>query len=219
MHEIDNRRFGEALDSLFASIRQLQQSMREVARYREMYCQDAIFIHINKTAGTAINEALRLRGGHSTALEKRAELGESVWDRKYTFAFVRNPWDRIVSQYYWRKSIDHTSLASSPIDFNAWIVHVLRHHTREYYDFPKLFMPQLDWLSDTNGKILVNFVGRFEKLTEDFQSVCKHLNVMVELPRSRATCHPPYREVYNEESIDLVRSWFRKDIEYFDYVF
>lgn len=219
MDIIAKQRFCQALGSVVDTMNALNQQIAELSRYCELYCQDAIFIHINKTAGTSINHALGLRRGLFTAREKRAELGEPAWSSKFRFTFVRNPWERIVSQYYWRRSIDHTGLSSQRIDFNTWIVHVLRDHTPEFYDNPKLFMPQLDWISDKDGQLLVNYIGRYERLIDDFRSVCDHLNVKAELPRDKPTCHPPYRDVFNDESIDLVRDWFQKDIDYFGYTY
>lgn len=188
-------------------------------RWREIYLQDAVFIHINKTGGTSISRALGLRGGHWTALEKRAELGEAVWQRKYSFAFVRNPWDRVVSQYHWRRSINQTELKTHPIEFNTWLTCVYRDRTPKYYDDPKMFMPQLDWISDSDGRFLVNFVGRFENLEHDFQAVCQHLGANIKLAHLNQTEHAPYRDYFSAESIALIRAWFRKDIEYFGYTF
>lgn len=203
-----------------AALRHFARTVRTTAwRWREIYFQDVVFIHINKTGGTSINRALGLRGGHWTALEKRAELGEALWRRKYSFAFVRNPWDRVVSQYHWRRIVNQTRLKTHPIEFNAWLAHIFHDQTPEYYDDPKMFMPQLDWISDPDGRILVNFVGRFEHLERDFQTVCAHLGADIELSHLNQTEHAPYRDYFNAESIEIVRAWFRKDIEYFGYTF
>ena len=60
---------------------------------QERYFQEYIFIHINKTGGTSIEKALNLPLQHKTALAKRNYIGEKNWSRKFSFAFVRNPWE------------------------------------------------------------------------------------------------------------------------------
>ena len=81
----------------------VQNVIRKVKHRRtlflERHLQNYIFIHINKTGGTSIERALGGKFQHKTAREKIAELGEAVWQAKFTFAFVRNPWDKMVSQY------------------------------------------------------------------------------------------------------------------------
>ena len=193
--------------------------MRRYWYFWEAHCQNAVFVHINKTAGTSIKRALGLRPGHRTALEIRDELGEACWERKFTFAFVRNPWDRVVSQYHWRKRSDQTDLKTSPIPFRTWVSEVFRDRSPRYYDDPKMFMPQLDWISDPAGKVLVDFVGRFEKLPEDFRIVCDLVDVRVRLPHLNKADRRAYREYFDRQSARVVEDWYRKDVEHFHYSF
>ena len=79
---------------------------------------DVEFIHINKTGGSSIEKALGLPFSHQTASMRVARLGTEEWNRRYSFTFVRNPWDRLVSQYHYRKS---RGRLRRDIDFPAWI--------------------------------------------------------------------------------------------------
>lgn len=188
-------------------------------RLHERFLQDAVLIHINKTGGTSIAKALRLRDGHWTAREKQAELGERAWRQKFSFAFVRNPWDRLVSQYHWRTRNNRTGLGTNPLEFNDWVAAVFEEQDPRYHDETKMFIPQLDWITDDDGQVMVDFVGRFENLAPDFEFICRRLGVRATLPHLNRTEHAPYQSYYRPEIVDVVGNWFHKDIDFFGYTY
>ena len=63
----------------------------------------SIFVHINKTGGSSVEHAFGVYPDdqHNTAKEYIKELSSRKWSTHFTFSFVRNPWDRIVSWYLW----------------------------------------------------------------------------------------------------------------------
>ncbi|HIK31249.1 MAG TPA: sulfotransferase family 2 domain-containing protein [Oscillatoriales cyanobacterium M59_W2019_021] len=183
------------------------------------YANDCIFIHINKTGGSSVEVALGLKWEHKTAIEKIEEVGKKRWDRKFTFAFVRNPWDKVVSHYCYRVKTNQTNLGTNPIDFTDWVKLAYGDRNPEYYDKPKMFMPQSDWIVDNSGEILVDFVGRFESLEGDFKVVCDRLNRNVELPHKKKSERRSYQSYYDRESQEIIAEWFREDIDRFGYQF
>ncbi len=88
-----------------------------------------------------------------------------------------------------------------------------------YYNQPKMFMPQLNWITDNQENILVNCICRFENLEEDFSNVCRIIGKNVTLPHVKASPRGNYREYYDDTTIEIVAKWFTKDIERFDYHF
>jgi hypothetical protein len=183
------------------------------------YLSDVIFVHINKTAGSSIEAALGLPFQHRTAREIRSDIGERRWLRRFSFAFVRNPWDKVASQYQYRIRMNATDLASRPVDFDTWVRLTYGEKALPYYDKPKMFMPQLDWIGDEEGRILVNFVGRFENLTEDFHHVCRELGRDATLPHLKRSASGDYRRLYGSNAAEIVAHWFEKDIAAFGYRF
>jgi hypothetical protein len=192
---------------------------RAVYGVRARLLDDFAFVHINKTGGSSIERALRLPFQHRTALELRQELGPARWHRRFTFTFVRNPWDRVASHYFYRVQTDQTALGTNPLSYSEWVERAYGVHDPRYFDKPKMFMPQLDWICDEDGRQIVNFIGRFERLPEDFRIVCERIGRHAELPHEKASSNRDYRRAYTPAAADIVGRCFARDIAAFGYSF
>ncbi len=202
-----------------------------------------LFVHIDKAAGSSIQLALqpyaarstrsRLRrrlvwlgplnrcGGlyralefpeHASARVARRCLPPGLYAGLFKFAFVRNPWDRLVSRYaYLLRSTDHPRhrLVSAMKGFEDYLDWEIRRG--------KMF--QYKYVTDERGRWLVDFVGYFERLHEDFAAACARLKVEAQLPRANATAHRDYRTYYTPATRDLVAGHFQRDIELLGYAF
>lgn len=193
------------------------QSYLRSLRYRHF--SSFVFIHINKTGGTSVAHALRIPFEHRTALEKRAELGPKRWSRRFKFAFVRNPWDKVVSHYSYRTRTNQMQMGAQPVDFNDWVRLSYGEQRPTYYDKPRMFMPQLRWLCDAHGELLVDFVGRFEQIEHDFHAICQCLGRTASLPHLKPSPREDYRSYYAPDTLAIVAEWFADDIERFGYRF
>jgi hypothetical protein len=180
-----------------------------------------IFIHITKTAGTSIGNAIGLPVKHHlTAKEVIAKIGKNKWNEAYKFTFVRNPWDRIVSLYEYRRRKDKTKIASNNIPFTEWINLTLGPNTDPYYcNNVKSFQPQVDWLKDDEDTIAIDFIGKFESIREDFEQIRQAIGTRAELPHLNATKRSNYRDYYTDETRQIVANWYHEDIKTFDYTF
>ena len=79
---------------------------------------------------------------------------------------------------------------------------------------------QLDWLIDSNDRVQMDYICRFENLQEDFNKVCDDIGFpKTELPYYNKSNHLHYSTYYDEETKDIVARRFSKDIEYFGYQF
>jgi hypothetical protein len=207
------------------------------------YQRAFVFIHIEKAAGSSIQNALRpfalpksknhfrrrltalgslnRLGGlyravefpeHVTAIGVKQCLPEPLYDSLFKFAFVRNPWDRLVSRYAHlmrskdRRRYRQISRMEKFEDFLAW---ELRRDSAFQYMY----------VTDINGKLIVDFIGYYEQLAEDFSKVCTRLKVQAELPHTNVSEHRDYRSYYTPETRELVAKKFKRDIELFNYDF
>ncbi len=191
---------------------------RRYARLHTKYFASFFFVHINKTGGTSIERALGLPFQHRTALQIRADAGLERWERRFSFAFVRNPWDKVSSHYHFRVKTNQTALRENPVSFQEWVRLAYGAHDPRYYDQPMMFMPQTHWICDEKGRMLVDFVGRFERLEADFQEVCQRLDRKARLPHLKGTRHD-YRELYSDDTAEIVARAFAEDLERFGYRF
>jgi hypothetical protein len=227
-----------------------------------MICREhnCLFVHIPKTAGQSIEQffmnlfnldwehdreklLLQRNDDPQRGTEKLAHLSASEYvDSSYLsreefagffkFSFVRNPWDRILSEYRYRNYFQHLS-------FRDFVLNKLP--KPGWDDKYRHVMPQYDMLHDRQGNLLVDFVGRFETLQQDFDRVCTHLDIVESNLPHRNRSDKKSRglkrkirnilymngenhiqhgaEFYDQETRDAVASYYRKDIETFGYSF
>jgi len=191
----------------------------DTAKYiKHRYFDKYVFIHINKTGGSSIEKALWLPFEHKTVKDKIKELGQSEWRKRYSFAVVRNPWDKVVSHYHYRVQTNQTMMGDGHISFAEWVEAAYGDRDPRYYDQPLMFAPQSEWLDDGAGKVAVNKILRFENLTDEFNELAKYLKIKRRLPHiKKSNRSKNYKDYYNDRTYEIVRKRFARDIENFGY--
>ena len=194
-----------------------------------------IFVHIQKTAGTSVSaflehncEAVTDGRKHESAAEVRARIEAETWTRFFKFAFVRNPWDRLVSWFHHIQRHGYSNGNNPFFDYLLDVGDTFENfvlHGDKTIETPwgarNLFSNQLDALS-ADGELIVDFVGRFESLEADLEAILRRLRLpsVQTLQRLNAgEITPDYRDYYSERTRDLVSEKLRRDIEFFDYRF
>lgn len=196
-----------------------------------------IFIHVPRTGGSSIEKAIvgqnwwsiEKATKHLTALQAKQVYSE-CWDEYFKFAFVRNPWDRCISLlafgdiYY---GVQGRVLTEDMIEgYKARFGYpfTLEYDFR-FYDYEGLPKSNLldhavyaNMLSDE-----LDFVGKYERLEEDFSHICNVVGVrQVRLPRAAASPNRNqrgYRDYYDSALAEMVYEVYRRDIEEFCYEF
>lgn len=197
--------------------------------------RDILFVHVQKTGGSSILRALgqeaHPRHKHCFAAEFRMMCPAEQWNRTFKFAFVRNPWDRLVS--WWSMVNAYRDAFRKGVRLNRFFTYVLGSSTtfEEFLlnchadiadpDGRKCILRnQLDYLTDREGRLLVDYVGRFENLAHDFREVTRQLGLPdTALEHRNKTSHAPYTDYYSERTRSLIERAYHRDIAQFGYVF
>lgn len=146
----------------------------------------------------------------------RVEAGEQIFRSYFKFGFVRNPWDRVVSLYM-RPTCEQMR---ARIGFDTFVENI--EFSSATCQHPVPHRNQLDWFVDPDGEVMVNFIGRFERLNEDWEVISQRIGLAGQrLPHKNKKVGDKkhYTEWYTPKTIDLIRRKFSVDIEYFEYDF
>ncbi len=198
-----------------------------------------IFVHIPKCGGSSIEDILwpgersekELFGGFVSRYRNRYQtgglqhlyaryildsVGQGVFNHYFKFAFVRNPWSRCVSQYCYMKQRK---------DLRLYIGMGITASFREYLDCIVTkehvqWAPQYKFITDENGGIMVDFIGRLEQLKKDLCVVANKTGIdLGKIPHKKKTRHRPYYEYYDDETLRIVGDMYGRDIELLGYDF
>ena len=196
-----------------------------------------LFVHIQKTGGTSIAKILKkfipgvneYLGTHDHASRAKNALG-GEYDSYYRFAFVRNPWDRLVSWYMMIKQKAEVIpsdkqnrlfeyVLNNSSDFEDFVLNCT--HTIDDVDGRKSFLyNQYDYISDENGTLIVDFVGRYERYGSDLRAVLDRMGLRnVEIPHVNKSEHLHYSAYYTQRTRDIVAERYERDIREFAYSF
>ena len=196
-----------------------------------------LFVHVQKTAGTSLAEILKphalnpangrmnklasdlglVRDWRKFHFRKHANLRKAqsvipapVYDGLFKFAFVRNPWERLVSWYqYVQKTPSHED--SRPGETFA--------------EFAGRFLAKprrAQWwmIEDLNGVMGLDYVGRFENLNDDIAYLCQRIGIKAQtLPHRNKMADKDYRTFYDDRLALAVKNNWTREIDAFGYTF
>jgi chondroitin 4-sulfotransferase 11 len=174
--------------------------------------------------------------GHEDRIPGNVTLADHLKqspNRCFVVAFVRNPFDRLVSAFYYlnRGGIRIPLIGACRRDKRDAAKYIFQYQG-DFRSFvrgtmngsrPNVFeqihlRPQIEWMVDESGNLLVDFLGKFEHLEADISELAQVLCIpMGKMPLRRRTQHPPYRSLYDCVTSALVSDAYRQDFERFGY--
>ncbi len=198
-----------------------------------------VFIHISKNAGTSIIASAGdniIVAGHRTASSWVAEQGHAA----PLFAVIRNPYDRVVSEYFYRKrryeaGENNPHLGNLGRTFDEWVIATFRdgefrtqsfflqtgvpYNSRNMIDGSLIwFIPQARWLGGDGEGTLADDLLRHESLEDDWTRFSSKYGFNAVLERRNASPRDAdFDAYYTEQSRELVFRHYRVDFEVFGY--
>jgi hypothetical protein len=202
-----------------------------------------VFIAVPKTASASVRQILEpysdiISEGttppydwHGMAFDLKKHFQEQSWNWNsyFKFAFVRNPWERLLSEFLYRKKrikifegaddkpeyiLKSEEIIKEVTNFSGFVCSNYINRKAPIVD------PQSRFIFDESGDSLLDYVGRFENLQVGVDVVCDKIGIQPKsLELSNDTTHGRYEEHYNDKTRDIVKNIYAKDIEYFGYEF
>ena len=213
---------------------------------KELKC---VYVHIPKTGGTSIEKIFyeilhkekpsmtsrsdfeyflgwdgehKLWMQHAT-MQQINDLYEKDVSEYFKFAFVRNPYERAVSDWKFLRGRSNKKWRSKTflkyLNCDGYFKRMLSDKKNKSTRIDHTYS-QFDFLYSKDGKCLVDFIGKFENLQEDFNTICDKMGIARKtLPYSKKQKYKNYTEYYDDETREIVAEKYAKDIEYFGYEF
>ena len=190
-----------------------------------------VYLAISKTGTYSVHNFFGYNSGHPVPAEHH--MGVRTLLEKYPvskdyfkFAFVRNPWSKLVSTY-----MDFTLRRKN--QYSEFVIHdkPLLSEFENFEDFclrlkdsvwikDIFFIPQIDLVTTEEG-IPINFIGKFENMNNDFKVVCNKLNLGYRplTHANKGLYNKDYRTYYSNKAKLAIEELYRDDIEIFNYEF
>jgi hypothetical protein len=181
--------------------------------------------HINEKYVGGLKQKMRETNDHLGAEHARwRDLNVNYRQQFDAFAVVRNPWDRVVSRYFFAKKVIEVERKVDPSyadvsSFEAFLEERFKWGNEDYmwHRAVRGWYPALDHVVDDNGKVRCDIL-RTENLNEDLE---KYFG-FPRMSRARnvtALNKGSYQDLYNKQTIDIVADWYKPDIDYWGFDF
>ena len=148
-----------------------------------------------------------------SVLEQR--MPQKLYNKMIKFAVVRNPWDRLVSLYHFKKQGKGRQyrITQRLGNFSNWLRWMGNMPDNNPYKL------QVNMLKQRDGSLGVDQILRFESLEQQWDELSKTIGVTGKLPKINSSKHDQWQEYYSNDDADYVEKIWKEDIKTFEYDF
>ncbi|MEH7352346.1 sulfotransferase family 2 domain-containing protein [Neobacillus drentensis] len=143
---------------------------------------------------------------HASARKIKDLVGEEIWNTYYKFCFDRNPWDKLISSYYY--------FVKNPkkVSFDKFLKEGGYNRAHNFHKYT------------TNNEPVVNYLGKYENLESDLKFICEQIGLPWDgwLPKAKGNFRKNkkhYSTHYNDQQKENVQKYFKKEIDLLGYKF
>ena len=218
-----------------------------------------IFIHMSHTSGRSLTMDLVNHCGaddiitptgdyegqncngwtrHMPAREVKERIGDEIWDSYYTFCMDRNPWDKVTSNYWYKRGYKHKEARAAervhfaerairkcfgyPWGLNTWLRYRFVKNRLSFAHRPKLPRGSY-WFTDQQGNIIVDSIFRYECRMDHVRHLADRLQIQIgnmsQEGRLTRKTKRSYVEEYDNWSREAIRDFFDTDLKILKYEF
>ena len=185
---------------------------------------DPVFIHIPKTGGSYLRRTLEKSGvrfisaahkGASVLTTNHPRFGDINFHGRFSFACVRNPYERFLSACRFGRHI-----GNYPVDFERKSVDlILGLEGRRGSDRRPHFQTQKSMVVDSDGEIIVKYIGRYEQFNEFIQGLAEHGLDVTSLYEFKQHKSVDWESTLTEATKENIRELYEEDFTLFGYDF
>lgn len=183
---------------------------------------------------------------HTPPAIVKALVPDDFWKESFKFIFARNPYDWLVSQWFFNFGFRHkSSFLKNPDHWFRRQIHPFKstmgRNNRELCSVVKLTADDIDFIYrymatrgrkfpnktsafqssyvlDSNGQQIVDFIGRFESIADDFGVIKQKIGLPeLELIKKNSSSHRSFEQYYTEASAKRVYELWAEDFEVLGY--
>lgn len=145
--------------------------------------------------------------GHSSGKDIKSKITENDWSEYFKFCFERNPWDKVVSYYYW-----DIKRNPKPLDFRSYVSNTKRYRWLKKYGYD---------LYTIGGSIVTDEIYLYEKLPKAIKSIKDKFGFKLSLPHAKGQFRKikGYRDLYGKRQREIIADLFKEEIKLFGYKF
>lgn len=129
----------------------------------------------------------------------------------YKFAFVRNPYDRLISYYFFIKKPENISPSLHRDEIKKML-------SKENLASKIHLLPQFEFLINEDRQLKMDFIGKVENFKNDLNTIFKTLNLgEPQYHEINASKHLHFMDYYDDELKEMVKEYYKADFELFNY--